>query len=138
LFKITEKNIYLEDMKALYRGMRKLEVPEKQSKGYWNTTCICCGTAGVLQYAINFYSVFHDESSRDVAIQAGNILLNQSEAQGKGVLWPMAFERVKPERITRSIAYETGSSGNAAALLQLYLFLTNNIKKWDRLFDDPF
>lgn len=138
LFRLTGNQAYLEDMKALYRGMRKLEVPEKQSEGYWNTTCICCGTAGVLQYAINYYSVFSDENSRDVAILAGNILLSQSETQRKGVLWPMAFERVKPKRITRSIAYETGSTGNAAALLQLYLFLTDDIKKWDRLFDDPF
>lgn len=138
LYRITGNDEYLEDLRKLFKGMRYMEVPEKQSKGYWNTTCLCCGTAGVLRYAINYHRVFGDEESRQVAIMSGNILLAENEKQKKGIAWPMAFERLNPQKITKSIAYETGSSGNAGALLQLYLFLSGRDKEWDRLYDDPF
>lgn len=138
LYQITGNDEYLEDIRKLFKGMRYMEVPEKQSKGYWNTTCLCCGTAGVLQYAINYHRVFRDEESRRVAIMSGNILLAENEKQKKGIAWPMAFERLNPQKITKSIAYETGSSGNAGALLQLYLFLSGRDNEWDQLYDDPF
>ncbi|MCM1273678.1 MAG: hypothetical protein NC220_08675 [Clostridium sp.] len=137
LHQITGKKEYLEFIDGLYKGLRYLEVPEKQSAGYWNTTCLCCGTAGVLQFLINYSLVTGSDEAKEVAVTAGNILLGEQEKQNKGIAFPLAFERVNPGRITKSISYAVGTAGIAAALTQLYLFLKNKYE-WDRLFDDPY
>ncbi|MCM1399358.1 MAG: hypothetical protein NC225_07760 [Clostridium sp.] len=137
LHQITGKKEYLEFIDGLYKGLRYLEVPEKQSAGYWNTTCLCCGTAGVLQFLINYSLVTGSDKAKEVAVTAGNILLGEQEKQNKGIAFPLAFERVNPGRITKSISYAVGTAGIAAALTQLYLFLENKYE-WDRLFDDPY
>ncbi|MCM1536237.1 MAG: hypothetical protein NC126_09990 [Clostridium sp.] len=137
LYQITGREEYLEDISGLYKGLRHLGVPEKQSAGYWNTTCLCCGTAGVLQFFINYSMVTGSEEAKKAAVLAGNILLGEQEKQGKGIAFPLAFERVHPDKITTSISYAVGTAGIAGALAQLYLFLEGRYK-WDRLFDDPY
>lgn len=139
LYKLTGKQEYLEDIEKLYKGLRHIGVPEKQSKGYWNTTCLCCGTAGVLQFLINYNLVSNDADVKNTAVIAGNILLGEQKRNEKlsAVSWPVAFERVKPENIAENITYGAGAAGIAGSLLQLYLFLEGKYK-WDRLFDDPY
>lgn len=139
LYRLTGQQGYLDEIEGLYRGLRHIGVPEKQSKGYWNTTCLCCGTAGVLQFLINYSLVSHSAEVKDTAITAGNILLGEQKRNEKlgAVSWPIAFERVKPEMIAENITYGAGAAGIAGALLQLYLFLEGKYK-WDRLFDDPY
>lgn len=139
LYKLTNQQEYLDDIGSLYKGLRYIGVPEKQSKGYWNTTCLCCGTAGVLQFLINYSLVFDDADVRNTLITAGNILLGEQLRHEKlnAVSWPVAFERIKPENIDENITYGAGAAGIAAALLQLYLFLQGKYR-WDRLFDDPY
>ncbi len=139
LYKLTGKQIYLDDIGGLYRGLRHIGVPEIQSKGYWNTTCLCCGTAGVLQFLINYGLITGDEDVKKTAVTAGNILLGEQAAHEKikAVAWPVAFERIKPDNITENITYGAGAAGIAGALMQLYLFLKGEYR-WDRLFDDPY
>ncbi len=146
LYKTTGDKLYLNDIVLLYKGMRHINVPEKQSVGFWNNTSICCGTAGVLQFVINLALVADElpqdaanikKDSSDVAKISGNILLGESYVDGERVTWPVAFERVKPEIVTEKINYGAGAAGVGAALTQLYLFLENKYS-WARLFDDPY
>lgn len=137
LYKTTGDKQYLDDIAALYAGMRHLQVPEKQSVGYWNTVGICCGGAGIAQFLINYNIVSGRDDVKDVAKLSGSILLGQYEKQTKGVAWPLAFERVKPQNLSRGISYAAGASGVGVALLQLYLFFEDKYS-WIRLFDDPY
>lgn len=139
LYKLTGNKEYLDDIESLYKGLRHIGVPEKQSRGYWNTTCLCCGTAGVLQFLINYSLVSSDADVKKTAVTAGNILLGEQKRHEKlnAVSWPVAFERIKPENIAENITYGAGAAGIAGALLQLYLFLEGKYR-WDRLFDDPY
>lgn len=137
LYQLTGDENYFKDIDGLYKGMLHLGAPEKQSAGYWNTTCLCCGTAGILQFLINYSIVRGSQEGKEKAIVAGNILLGEKERQKVGIAFPLAFERVKPDHITKSNAYVTGAAGIAAALTQLYLFLENKYE-WERLFDDPY
>lgn len=139
LYKITGEEKYLDDVQKLYKGIRYVGAPEKQSAGYWNTTTLCCGTAGILQFLISYYLVTKDEEVKQLAITTGNILLGEQNKQHRDniIAWPIAFERIKPDVISEPVAYWTGSTGVAGALLQLYLFLEDKYK-WDRLFDDPY
>lgn len=137
LYQITGKQEYFDDITGLYKGLRYINAPEKQSVGYWNTTCLCCGTAGILQFLINYSLITNSEDAKEVATTTGNILLAENEKQDKGIAFPIAFERVHPENITTSIAYVVGTAGIGAALAQLYLFLEGKYE-WDRLYDDPY
>ena len=56
---------------------------------------------------------------------------------GDAVDWPIAFERIHPDRYSRRIDYYEGAAGIASALLQIYLDETGNFR-WSRLPDDPF
>ena len=137
LYQITGKQEYFDDITGLYKGLRHIGAPEKQSVGYWNTTCLCCGTAGILQFLINYSLITGSEDAKKVVITAGNILLGEHEKKNKGISFPVAFERVHPENISESIAYVVGSAGVAGALAQTYLFLEGKYE-WDRLYDDPY
>ena len=137
LYKTTGDKSYLDDIASLYAGLRHLGVPEKQSVGYWNTVGICCGGAGVAQFLINYNLVSGREDVKEIARVAGSILLGQYEKQEQGVAWPLAFERVKPENLSRGISYGAGAAGVGAALIQLYLFFEDKYS-WIRLFDDPY
>ena len=138
LYKVTGEQKYLDDIEGLYQGMRHIGVPEKQSVGYWNTVGICCGTSGVAQFAINYHLLTKREDVKDIAKLTGSILLGwQEQQEGNGVAWPLAFERVKPQNLSRGISYAAGASGVGAALLQLYLFFEDKYE-WRRLYDDPY
>jgi len=137
LYKVTGDKQYLDDIASLYAGMRHIGVPEKQSVGYWNTVGICCGGAGIAQFLINYSLISGREDVKEVAAVTGSILLGQYEKQCKGVAWPLAFERVKPQNLSRGISYAAGAAGVGAALLQLHLFFENKYE-WARLFDDPY
>ncbi len=137
LYKTTGDKQYLDDIASLYAGLRHIGVPERQSKGYWNTVGICCGGAGVAQFLINYNLVSGREDVKETAALTGSILLGQYEKQSKGVAWPLAFERVKPGNLSRGISYGAGASGVGVALIQLYLFFENKYS-WIKLFDDPY
>lgn len=143
LYEIMGDKQYLEDIIGLYKGLRFLGVPEKMSTGYWNSVCVCCGTAGVLQFLINCSIIFEGEEIAEdvarVAQIAANILLGEQEKKigGRCGVWPIAYERVKPENVAPEYGYSTGAAGIAATLLQMYLFSKNEFK-WDRFIDDPY
>lgn len=137
LYKTTGDKSYLDDIASLYAGLRHLGVPEKQSVGYWNTVGICCGGAGIAQFLINYNLVSGREDVKEVAELTGSILLGRVEKQSKGIAFPLAFERVKPQNLSRGISYGAGASGVGAALIQLYLFFEGKYS-WLRLFDDPY
>lgn len=105
--------------------------------GYWNTVGICCGGAGIAQFLINYNLVSGREDVKELAELTGSILLGRVEKQSKGIAFPLAFERVKPQNLSRSISYGAGASGVGAALIQLYLFFEGKYS-WLRLFDDPY
>jgi len=143
LYQLTDKQSYLEDIKGLYFGMRHLGAPEKISKGCWNTVCVCCGTAGILQFLINISIVFANsefaEETARTAMTAAEILVGEQESKigGRMGVWPVAYERVKPENVVPDFGYGTGSAGIGVTLLQMYEFTTHG-KGWYRFIDDPF
>lgn len=143
LYLITKEEQYLDDIKGLFYGMRHLGAPEKMSAGYWNSVCVCCGTAGILQFLLNCGIIFDGtdfgrEASR-VAEIAAEVLVGEQEKKigGRQGVWPIAYERVKPENVAPDFGYATGSAGIAAALLQLYQFKKKEIR-FIRYIDDPY
>lgn len=143
LYSITGDKQYLEDIKSLYYGMRHLGAPEKMSAGYWNTVCVCCGTAGIMQFLINCGIVFNGTDFADgvneVIEIAAEILVGEQESKvdGRIGVWPIAYERVKPEKVAPDFGYAIGASGIAATLIQLYQYKKKQID-FGRYIDDPY
>ncbi|MBO5620270.1 MAG: hypothetical protein J5959_01415 [Butyrivibrio sp.] len=143
LYELTGKDSYLEDIKSLYYGLRHINAPEQMSPGCWNTVCVCCGTAGILQFLINLGiifdgSAFATEVSQE-AVTAAEILSGEQESKtgGRIGVWPVAYERVRPENVAPDFGHGTGSAGIGATLLQMYLFEQHKAG-WYRFIDDPY
>lgn len=143
LYQITGDEKYLDYIKALYYGMRHLGAPERMSVGYWNNVCVCCGTAGILQFLINCGIVFHGtpfgERIDKIAEIASEIIVGEQESKigGRNGVWPIAYERVKPEKIAPDFGYSIGAAGIAATLIQYYQYKKKDIV-FGRYIDDPY
>lgn len=138
LYRLTGDESYKSDIENMARGILGLGVPEVQSSGYWNNTCICCGTASVLQFYISLYAAFGDAHYLDVAERCAKIILGEAEEMSDGgVAWPVAEVRLESEHVTIDKGYMHGAAGIASALLQLYQ-AQKAMFDWNRLPDDPY
>lgn len=143
LYEITNDEAYLDDIKSLYYGLRHLGAPEKMSPGYWNSVCVCCGAAGILQFLLNVAIVFKGtdfaKEVEEVATTAAEILVGEQESKigGRIGVWPIAYERIKPENVAPNFDYFTGSAGIGESLLRIYQYNNKDIK-FVRLIDDPY
>lgn len=138
LDRATDGNDYADDIDQLVDGLESLGAPELQSAGLWNAVHFCCGHAGLVQFFIGLYEGTGNQRWLDLAHRAGRVLLGTEEQLPDGTSdWPVAWERVHPDRFSRATGYYDGAAGIAASLLQLYL-TDNNAFAWDRIADDPF
>lgn len=137
LYKITKDQAYLRDLTGLYEGLRAIGAPEIQSAGYWNTACVCCGTAGILQFLLDLYLVDPNEALLDVSKTAASILLAEQEKQAQGTAWPHAWTRVTPDFITVDPGFVNGAAGIGSMLLRMYLLSAGRFH-CDRFLEDPY
>ncbi len=138
LYKITDDSYYYEQIINLVDGMEALGAPLRQSAGYWNTLCVCCGPAGLIPLYIGLYLTDKADRWKDLAAKTANILLGHKVQTGKkAAKWYIAFNRTEPDVITSPAGYLNGAAGIAVMLLQVYLMEKGNFQ-WNRLIDDPF
>ncbi|MCH5257934.1 MAG: hypothetical protein J1D87_11625 [Lachnospiraceae bacterium] len=138
LYKVTGDESYLSVITDLTDGLEAVGAPEKQSKGFWNNVCLCCGNAGLVQFFVGMYQSTRKDYWLTLARRAGNVLLGESESDDQNnIYWLIAYTRVQPEIITKDLGYYNGLAGIAAVLLQLYLAETDKFQ-CIRLIDDPF
>lgn len=135
---VTGDPVYDRDIDALVQGMQSLGAPECQSAGLWNAVHFCCGHAGLVQFFIGLYRHSGEQRWLDLAQRCGSVLLGTEERLPNGASdWPIAFDRICPDRFSRPLGYYDGAVGIGASLLQLYMVSTGQFR-WDRLPDDPF
>lgn len=86
-------------------------VPEKQSPGYWNNISQCCGNCGVGEYFISLQrrtpSAAYGEMIRRVAANT----LARGTAEGDGMKWIQAENRVSPDAVVAQTGYMQGAAG---------------------------
>lgn len=138
LYRLTGDARYRRAIEDMSKGVLGLGAPETQSTGYWNNTCVCCGTAAILQFQLALFAAFGNRHYLEAARRSAKVLLGEAEDAGRGAIaWPLAETRLEPDKITRSKGYMHGTAGIAAALLQLYQTLDGTLR-WRRLLDDPY
>lgn len=133
LYKVTGKEEYLSEVKALADGAHSLKAPFAQSAGFWNTTCICCGPAGYVPFYVGLYKATGDEMWLTLLHGVGEILVgNRTEDH-----WNIAFDRTKTDVITAPAGYFTGTAGIVTALLQIYA-TERGLSGFTGFIDDPY
>lgn len=138
LYKLTGDSTWLNDITEMVDGIESTGAPEKQSVGFWNTLCFCCGHAGLVQYFLGLWQNLKDERYHDLALRCAAVIMGEREDHDDGsTSWPMAFWRLRPDFLTEDTGYYDGAAGIASALLQIYLNETGKFS-WHRLPDDPF
>lgn len=138
LYRLTGDDRYKCEVEEMSKGILSLDAPEFQSSGYWNNTCICCGTAAILQFHAALYAAFGDRHYLEVAQRCAQVLLGEAEGMGSdAIAWPLAETRLEPDKITLNKGYMHGAAGIASSLLQLCQLLKGRFD-WNRLIDDPY
>ncbi|MGK9184770.1 hypothetical protein KXS12_21255 [Priestia filamentosa] len=138
LFKLTGDPQYKEWMDSIVRGVINTGAPELHSEGYWNTTCQCCGSAGLSNLFLGLWAETKEEIYLSYAKRVGKHLLSESTYDHeKGACWYQAWERLEPWKIAAKTGYFDGAAGNASELIHIY---QASINQFDvlRLPDDPY
>ena len=122
LYKATHDRRYLVWTERLARGVINSGIPEKQTPGFWNVVCQCCGSAGVVDLFLGLWVATKRPEylafSRRVADQ---LLSRETDLDGKGYRWYQAWTRVKPWEVNAETGYMIGAAGVGSALLHLHL-----------------
>lgn len=133
LYKVTGKEEYLSEVKALADGAHSLKAPFAQSAGFWNTTCICCGPAGYVPFYAGLYRATGDEMWLKLLHRVGEVLVGSRTDNH----WNIAFDRTRTDVITAPAGYFTGTAGIVTALLQIYA-IERELSGFTGLIDDPY
>ncbi len=141
LYLLTKEKTYLDEVIELCNGAMSLGAPFRQSAGFWNTTCVCCGPAGYVPLFAGLYYETGDEAWKKLAHETGEVLVGTKTKQNINSedvsFWNIAFDRTKPDVLTAPAGYFTGAAGMAVALLQVYCMEKGGIHT-EGLIDDPY
>jgi len=86
-------------------------VPEKQSAGYWNNVSQCCGNAGVGEFFLDLQRRIPDPSYAAMIDRVRANTLARATADGDGLKWVQAENRVSPDQVVAQTGYMQGAAG---------------------------
>lgn len=110
----------LDWVQRLARGIVRSGVPYRQTEGYWNTACQCCGTAGLIELFVGLWAATGQESHLEYARTLATHLIGRASwHDGRGYRWYQAYRRLRPEEVSADTGYMVGAAGVGAALLHL-------------------
>ncbi len=119
LYGQTRDAAWLEAAEALVEGMLGLGAPETRSKGLWNNHGLCCGDAGIGEFALLMAARTGRAEHLALAERCAKVTLSRAQARGDGLCWPQAEHRDRPEFIEVQTGYMQGAAGIGSFLLHL-------------------
>ena len=138
LYLTTRDTHYLEWTEMLARGIMASGIPTRQTPGFWNVVCQCCGSAGVVDFFLGLWAATGNDDYRAFAKAVADQMLSRgTDFDGKGYRWYQAYTRIKPGEVAAESGYMVGAAGIAAALLHLEL-AERSYRRIVLLPDDPF
>ncbi|MEV7010866.1 lanthionine synthetase LanC family protein [Streptosporangium sp. NPDC051022] len=110
----------LDWVERLARGIVRSGVPGRQSEGYWNVACQCCGTAGLVELYVGLWAATGRPAHLEFAHELGENLMGRAARHDeRGSRWYQAYRRLRPWEVTADTGYMIGAAGIGAALLHL-------------------
>jgi lantibiotic modifying enzyme len=86
-------------------------VPETQSPGYWNNISQCCGNAGVGEFFIARQRAAPRAAYAAMVQRVSANTLARATAEGDGLKWVQAENRVSPQAVVAQTGYMQGAAG---------------------------
>jgi lantibiotic modifying enzyme len=122
LYRITKEDHYLAWTERLAHGIMESGIPERQTPGFWNVACQCCGSAGISDFFLGLWAATKRPEYLAFARRVGSQLLSRAvDLDGKGCRWYQAYTRVKPWEVTAETGYMIGAAGIGASFVHLHL-----------------
>jgi lantibiotic modifying enzyme len=137
LWKITGDDRWLDAIQKAAKGIMQSGIPMKQTPGFWNNAGQCCGSAGVIEYFLDLYSITYENEYLIFAKRMVSDLLARAEIDENGMRWIQAEHRVRPDLLVAQTGYMQGAAGIGMCLLRLSAQETRQ-KVYIKLPDSPF
>lgn len=128
---------WLEAVHQAGKSVASAGLPEARTPGYWDNDGVCCGGAGVLNFAIDLYALTRDKSWMAFAERMGDDLVRRSTHDEKGRRWAHAEHRTRPEDVRAQVGMMQGAAGIGRALLRIEA-IARNCDCLVKLPDTPF
>ncbi len=120
LYRVAGDAADLDWVERLARGIVRSGVPGRQSEGYWNVACQCCGTAGLVELFVGLWAATGRPAHLEFAHELGENLIGRATRHDeRGLRWYQAYRRLRPWEVTADTGYLIGAAGIGAALLHL-------------------
>lgn len=118
MYAITGDVTYLDWLEENFAGLLSTGAPEQRSVGLWQNFGLCCGDAGIGDYALFLFDVTGNSQYLRFAERVGGYLVGASQTRD-GVSWRMAEHRNRPEFLESQTGYMQGAAGIGSFLLHL-------------------
>jgi lantibiotic modifying enzyme len=102
----------------LAQGVIGSGVPER-SAGFWNNISQCCGNCGVSDFFVSLHGLTNDAAYLDFARRVADDTLARATADGDGLKWVQAENRVSPNVVLAQTGLMQGAAGVGLSMLRL-------------------
>ena len=134
LFSITKEAKWQNLGQTAAETVLRSGIPEKQTPGYWNNVSRCCGAVSVGEFFLGLYRNTKTLSYRQFAFRIGEYLENAAQADGQGLKWIQAENRIEPDRMLPQTGLMQGGAG--IGLFFIHLADPDNSHRKGLLFPD--
>jgi lantibiotic modifying enzyme len=111
LGQVTGRDRWEEVVRECAKATMASGAPEKQSPGYWNNISQCCGNAGVGEFFINLQRRAPNAQYQSMIDRVRANTLSRATAEGDGLKWIQAENRVTPNDLVAQTGYMQGAAG---------------------------
>jgi len=122
LYQATGDGAWLEWLNRAARSLLESGIPEKSHPGLWNNVGLCCGSAGIAEFALDVFRVTKKPEYLEFARKMTADLLEHATRDETGFRWVQAEHRVRPEFILAQTGLMQGSAGIGIWLFRLDAF----------------
>jgi lantibiotic modifying enzyme len=136
LFAVTKDPQWKTFANAAAESLLQSGIPEKQTPGYWNNISRCCGAVAIGEFFLARYRLTKAASDRAFAIRIGEYLKSRAQAEGGGLKWIQAENRIEPDNLQAQTGLMQGAAGIGLFFIHL-ADLDENTKTANRFPDSP-
>jgi len=92
-------------------AIRASGVPEQRTPGFWNNISQCCGNCGVGEYFLTLDRLYPKAGHAKMVQRIAADTLGRATADGDGLKWVQAENRVSPDVVVAQTGYMQGAAG---------------------------
>ena len=114
----TGDRSWLTYVPRLAQGIVGSGVPQR-SPGFWNNISQCCGNCGVSDFFVSHHRLTAEASHLAFARRVADDTLDRATAEGDGLKWVQAENRVSPNVVLAQTGLMQGAAGVGLSMLRL-------------------